>query len=169
MKKLLFLFVISLIIIANLKEEDYLLKDTIRFRVISNNDSVKDTLIKQKVSKRVSNIIFDKGKNKEDARNNIINNINKIEKEIKDVLKDNNYDKEFNVNYGYNYFPEKEYKGEILAPGNYESLVITIGQGKGKNYWCILYPPLCTIKDDNSVSNKIEYKFRFIEVIKNIF
>ncbi len=169
MKKILIFFIILLILIVNYKKEDYLLKDTIRFRVISNNDSVKDILIKQKVSKRISNIIFNKGKTKEEVRNNIINNINNIEKEIEDVLIDNDYDKDFNINYGYNYFPEKKYNGDTLAPGKYESLVITIGQGEGKNYWCILYPPLCTIKEDNSVSNKIEYKFRLIEVIKNIF
>lgn len=168
MKKIVIIIGILFIILINYEKQDYLVNDSIRFRVISNSDSAKDVLIKQKVSRKISNIIFDKGNSKDDVRNNILKNISKIEKEVDQVLTDNDYDNEFNINYGYNYFPEKEYNGRTLEAGNYESLVVTIGKGDGNNYWCILYPPLCMINEDDSVSNKIKYKFKLIEYIKNI-
>ena len=55
---------------------------------------------------------------------------------------------DYKVNYGMNYFPVKKYDGVTYKEGNYESLVVSIGEAKGNNYWCILYPPLCMI-DDN--------------------
>ena len=168
MKKTIILISILLIAYINYEKQDYLLEDSIRFRVISNSNSAEDILIKQKVSKKISNIIFDKGDTKENVRDNIIKNINEIEKEVGQVLGDNNYSKEFNINYGYNYFPEKKYNGKTLKEGNYESLVVTIGKGRGDNYWCILYPPLCMINEDDGVSNKIEYKFKIVEYIKKI-
>lgn len=168
MKKIILIICCLLLISISLNKQNYQINDGIRFRVISNSDSIEDILIKQKVSRKISNIIFDKGKSKEEVRNNIIENINKIENEINNVFIENNYNKNFNIHYGNNYFPEKEYNGEKLEAGNYESLVIKIGKGKGDNYWCILYPPLCMINQDNSVENKIEYKFKFIEYIKKI-
>ncbi len=168
MKKTIILISILLIAYINYEKQDYLLENSIRFRVISNSNSAEDILIKQKVSKKISNIIFDKGDTKENVRDNIIKNINEIEKEVGQVLGDNNYSKEFNINYGYNYFPEKKYNGKTLKEGNYESLVVTIGKGRGDNYWCILYPPLCMINEDDGVSNKIEYKFKIVEYIKKI-
>lgn len=168
MKKIILIICCLLLISINLNKQNYQINDGIRFRVISNSDSVEDILIKQKVSRKISNIIFDKGKSKDEVRANIIKNINKIENEVNKVFIDNNYDKKFNIHYGNNYFPEKEYNGEKLVAGNYESLVIKIGKGQGDNYWCILYPPLCMINEDNSVENKIEYKFKLIEYIKKI-
>lgn len=168
MKKIILIICCLLLISISLNKQNYQINDGIRFRVISNSDSVEDILIKQKVSRRISNIIFDKGKSKDDVRKNIIKNINKIENEVNKVFIDNNYDKKFNIHYGNNYFPEKEYNGEKLEAGNYESLVIKIGKGQGDNYWCILYPPLCMINEDDSVENKIEYKFKLIEYIKKI-
>lgn len=168
MKKIVMLISILLILFVVNDKNDYVLNDNIRFRVIANSNSAEDILIKQKVSRKISNIIFDKGKNKDDIRNNIIKNINTIENEVDQVLIDNKYNKEFNINYGYNYFPEKQYNGETLEAGNYESLVVTLGEGKGNNYWCILYPPLCMISEDDNISNKVEYKFKIIEYIKKI-
>ena len=60
----------------------------------------------------------------------------------------------------------KDFDGKRLKEGIYESLVLTIGEGKGDNYWCILYPPLCMIDNKKEVKNKIEYKFKIIEYIK---
>ena len=92
MKKIVIIIGILFIILINYEKQDYLVNDSIRFRVISNSDSAKDVLIKQKVSRKISNIIFDKGNSKDDVRKNILKNISKIEKEIDQVLTDNDYD-----------------------------------------------------------------------------
>lgn len=156
------------LMISVLNQKDYNFDDMIRFRIISNSNSAKDIIIKQQVSDKVSKILFDKGNTREDVRNNIIENINLIEAETNKVFNENNYSKKFNINYGYNYFPEKEFDGKCLKEGIYESLVLTIGEGKGDNYWCILYPPLCMIDNTKEVKNKIEYKFKIIEYIKKL-
>lgn len=168
MKKIIVIMSIFLMI-SVLNQKDYNFDDMIRFRIISNSNSAKDIIIKQQVSDKVSKILFDKGNTREDVRNNIIENINLIEAETNKVFNENNYSKKFNINYGYNYFPEKEFDGKRLKEGIYESLVLTIGEGKGDNYWCILYPPLCMIDNTKEVKNKIEYKFKIIEYIKNFF
>lgn len=167
MKKIIVIMSIFLMI-SVLNQKDYNFDDMIRFRIISNSNSAKDIIIKQQVSDKVSKILFDKGNTREDVRNNIIENINLIEVETNKVFNENNYSKKFNINYGYNYFPEKEFDGKRLKEGIYESLVLTIGEGKGDNYWCILYPPLCMIDNTKEVKNKIEYKFKIIEYIKKL-
>ena len=58
MKKIVIIIGILFIILINYEKQDYLVNDSIRFRVISNSDSAKDVLIKQKVSRKISNIIF---------------------------------------------------------------------------------------------------------------
>lgn len=167
MKKIIVIMSIFLMI-SVLNQKDYNFDNMIRFRIISNSNSAKDIIIKQQVSDKVSKILFDKGNTREDVRNNIIENINLIEAETNKVFNKNNYSKKFNINYGYNYFPEKEFDGKRLKEGIYESLVLTIGEGKGDNYWCILYPPLCMIDNTKEVKNKIEYKFKIIEYIKKL-
>ena len=47
------------------------------------------------------------------------------------------------INYGKNYFPEKNYKGITYEAGEYESLVISLGEAEGNNWWCVMYPALC--------------------------
>ena len=80
------------------------------------------------------------------------------------TLKDNNSNETFHINYGKNYFPKKEYDNVIYEEGEYESLVITLGEGIGHNFWCVLFPPLC-FED----TKKQEYKSFFKEVIDKYF
>ena len=63
------------------------------------------------------------------------------------------------------YFPKKKYKGITYKEGNYESLVITLGEGAGDNFWCVLFPPLCLIEADETSNDNVEYKFFVKELI----
>ena len=54
----------------------------------------------------------------------------------------NNYQVQYDISYGDNFFPSKTYKGIKYPAGYYNSLVITLGQGLGENFWCVMYPPL---------------------------
>ena len=74
-----------------------------------------------------------------------------------------------NVNYGLNYFPIKEYKGITYDDGYYESLVITLGQGQGKNWWCVLFPPLCLMDEEEENMENVEYKSFIKEVLDKYF
>jgi len=86
---------------------------------------------------------------------------------VSDVLKERNYNLGYDVKYGYNYFPVKEYKGVKYNEGYYESLLVTLGEGKGDNYWCVLFPPLCLIEGDES--DDVHYKSLIEEIIKKYF
>ena len=65
-----------------------------------------------------------------------------------------------------NYFPEKEYHGVNYESGNYESLVITLGNGIGNNWWCVMFPPLCLLEAKNENTDEINYKFYVQEIIE---
>lgn len=168
MKKIFLILIILLgILLVSQKDKYDLTKDMIRFRVIASTNSVKDIKMKELVVNELSKIIFN-GSNDSinDKREQIINNISNIENKIDDLFKSNNYKETFNMSYGLNHFPEKEYEGIKFKEGDYESLVIEIGEGKGNNYWCILYPPLCMIDEDNK---NIEYKSKLLKTLKELF
>lgn len=166
MKKVLIILLILISIILLNRNND-ISNDIIRFRVIANSNSSKDILIKEKIVSEISDLIFVDNKSIEETRKNINNSIPTIELKIKKVFESNDYDKDFKISYGLNKFPKKEYEGIEFEEGEYESLVIEIGEAKGNNYWCMLYPPLCFV--DNNEEDNIEYKFRLLEVLKKLF
>ena len=110
--------------------------NAIRIRVIGNSDSEYDQEKKQEIRKNVQlymQELLKDAKNTEEARNIINDNLKNLNKELDNYLTQINYDKDYTINFGLNYFPEKEYKGIKYKEGLYESLLITLGEGKGKN------------------------------------
>lgn len=168
MKKILVIIIVLATLFLLTKNNYDLTKDAIRFRVIANSNSTKDIIMKQKVVNSLKKIVFKENNTKEETRNNIINNISNIENSIEDLFKTNDYNETYNISYGLNYFPKKEYNGETFDEGEYESLVVEIGEAKGNNYWCILYPPLCMV-DEEYEPSKTKYKFKIYEIIKGLF
>lgn len=166
MKKviILIIFVFSIWLFNN--DRNLVTEDSIRFRVIANSNSSKDIMMKELVVSELSSVLF-KNSSISEMRNNIVNNLSVIEEKIDDLFINNNYDKTYNILYGMNEFPKKEYDGVVYDEGLYESLVIEIGDAKGNNYWCFLYPSLCMIDYNNE--DKIEYKSKIIEIFDNLF
>lgn len=161
MKKIIvFLFVLTIIYISKSEEEIIIPTNSIRYRIIANSDSTKDQMlkinIKEKLDEEILPILSDSN-SIEDSRLLIKDNLDNI----KNIV--SKYTDDFDVNYGKNYFPKKTYKGINYDAGNYESLVITLGSGLGKNWWCVLYPPLCLI-DENT--NDVEYTTLVKEILK---
>ena len=145
--------------------KDYYISDndSIRFRVIANSNSFKDLMIKELIVKELS-FYLSESSDLNSTRKNIMDNMNDIENKISEVFQKNNYDKVFNIMYGMNEFPKKEYNGIVYEEGLYESLVIEIGEAKGDNYWCFLYPSLCFIDEKNDA----KYKSKIIEFISDM-
>ena len=134
MKKYLVLIAIIITILCINKKEEIIIPDnSIRFRVIANSNTI------------------------EESRDNINKSIKEIEKKVNEET-----NKKIKINYGYNYFPRKVYRGVIYNEGMYESLVITLGEGKGNNFWCVLFPPLCNIDE---TEENIEYTSIVKEII----
>lgn len=167
MKKIIYVILIIVMILVVSKPRYDLSGDMVRFRVIPNSNSSKDILIKEKVVNELSTLLFKDTNDINETRNNVVNNLDKINNSIDKVFSKNNYNLKYKVKYGMNYFPSKEYNDIRFEAGNYESLVVEIGEAKGNNYWCILYPPLCMV--DYEKDTKIEYKSKIIEILSNLF
>ncbi len=168
MKKILITITILILLFLLIKNEETLMipEDSIRFRVVANSNEKEDIYVKEFLVNEIINnesIIF-KSDSIEDSRKNIKSNIENVEKVVSDTFKKLDYNKKYDVKYGINYFPQKKYRGINYDSGYYESLVITIGEGKGNNYWCVMFPPLCMIDEENM--DNIEYKFKIEEIIK---
>lgn len=176
MKKTLLVLglIITTYMIIGVKAEELveIPEDSIRIRVIANSNSEYDQEKKQEIRKNIQlymqNLLKD-AKNTEEARTIINNNLKNLNKELDNYLTQINYDKDYTINFGLNYFPQKEYKGIKYKEGLYESLLITLGEGKGDNWWCVLFPPICLLEAEETETNEIEYKSFVKEIIEKYF
>ena len=153
------------------KAETIIIPSTaIRLRVIPNSNSYLDQNMKNKVKNYLEENTYQLLKdtdNIEEARNLITKNIPIIEDNIDNLFAQNNYDMDYEINYGYNYFPDKEYRGIKYDEGYYESIVISIGKAEGDNWWCVLFPNLCLV--DLNEKDDVEYRSWVSEIINKIF
>ncbi len=174
MKKIMVILSVIVVIFMSTKTtEDLIIPDeSIRIRVIANSNTTRDQLVKNVVRNKVENevsTLLEDVANIEEARTILKNNIEFINDSVNEVLLKNNYDVEYKVNFGYNLFPEKKYKGVIYEEGYYESIVITLGNGEGDNWWCVLFPPLCLMETNSANLEEIEYKSFIKEIIDKYF
>jgi len=164
-KAIIFFSIIILLIISNKEYKKIIIpNEAIRIRVIANSNSLEDQLLKFKVKDNITKHLYNNIQdinNIDDARKNIKSSLRDIESIVSKTLNNNDY----KINYGNNYFPKKELNGLSYEEGNYESLVINIGSGKGNNWWCVLFPPLCMIEGTYKESNNIEYKSKVLEIL----
>lgn len=169
MKKLVIASAIAIIILCLSKEGMVLIpKEAIRFRVIANSDSELDQNLKKEVVKDLKDNINQISLTPKDiniSREKIKESIPLLSHTIDTTLKRLNSNQSYKINYGKNYFPEKEYKGVVYEEGEYESLVVTMGDGRGENFWCVLFPPLCLLEGEESDKDKIEYTSFIKELI----
>ena len=173
MKKIIIILTIitSFLIYNTIKDQEIIIPDTsIRLRVIPNSNSILDQNMKNKVKKYLEKNTYTLLENVNDintARKIINDNVSDLDTAISNIFKENNYNMKYDINFGYNYFPEKEYRKVKYKEGYYESIVITIGEGKGDNWWCVLFPNLCLVDLENI--SDVEYKSWIEEKINKIF
>lgn len=164
MKKIIVcLFIVTVLVLVNKEETKVLIpEDAIRFRIIANSNSIEDQKEKIEIRNELEPIIGDiltNSTTKEETKTEINNNLYKINHVI------DKFNTKYNVNYGLNFFPEKNYKGVTYKEGNYESLVITLGDGLGDNWWCVLFPPLCLLEANETNYDDITYTSYIQELI----
>lgn len=125
--------------------------------------------MKEKVKTEITDVIsnIEATTDIKETRKKITESIPTIENKINNLFEKENYNQLFKIKYGINHFPEKIYKNVKYQEGDYESMVIEIGEAKGDNYWCVLFPPLCMI--DAEESDDVEYSFFISEIINKYF
>lgn len=166
MKKIVVALFIVMVLILLIKNETEVLipTESIRFRIIASSNDLKDQETKLKIKENLEPVLSDilsKSSTLEESRNSIKNNMYNI----KNIV--NNFDIPYRVDFGQNYFPEKTYKGVTYKEGEYESLVITLGDGLGDNWWCVLFPPLCLLEASSENYDDITYTSVIKELVKN--
>ena len=162
----------------------------IRFHVIANSDSDEDQAVKLLVRDEVIdyiNLQLKDATGKDEARDILKDNIEEVNNIAVNILRENGFDYEANTMISNENFPDKVYGDYLFPQGNYEAFRIIIGNGEGHNWWCVMFPPLCFVDEtkgdvdskelekelignnhERSYNSNIEYKFKIVEVIKDI-
>ena len=141
--------------------------EAIRLRVLANSNSKEDQELKLKVRDELQLYMYELLKDTkgiDQAREKIKQNLDQIEDCVNRTLQKYDSAIKFQVDFGLNYFPDKEYKGVVYPGGEYESVLVTLGEGNGNNWWCVLFPPLCLMEAEES--DTVEYKSFFQELIE---
>ena len=166
-----------------------------RLHVIANSDSEEDQNLKLKVRDELlsyMNIISKDRKTKEEAMKIADEHKEEFIQIAERTIKENGYDYTVNIQIGKADFPTKYYGDISLPAGEYDALKVQIGEAKGKNWWCVMFPPLCFVDvstgivPDNSKQelkqslndeeydlisktdeNEIAFKFKIVELFQN--
>ncbi len=163
---------------------DKIKDDVLRLHIRANSDSEFDQELKLKVRDRILNDtgdMFYSVMTYEEAVEKTNEALPKIIESAKDEIKNQGYDYEVKANLDYSYFGTRHYDGYTLPAGNYMALNLEIGEGKGQNWWCVMFPSIClssaTKLDDKLDKDEIEvitdysgYKvqFKLVELYENI-
>ena len=166
-----------------------------RLHVIANSDSKEDQDLKLKVRDELlsyMNIISKDSTSKQEAMQIVNEHKEEFTQIAKKVIKENGYNYTVNVQIGKADFPTKYYGDITLPAGTYDALKVQIGEAKGQNWWCVMFPPLCFVDvstgivPDNSKqelkqsldneeydlisktdNNEISFKFKIVELFQN--
>lgn len=129
----------------------------IRFHVIANSDSEEDQNLKLKVKNRVIDYLYpylNESDSLDESREIIKDKMEDVKKISEEVILENNYTYNVQVEISRENFPDKSYGNITLPQGNYEAFRIIIGDGEGKNWWCVMFPPLCFVDESKA---EVEY------------
>lgn len=129
----------------------------IRFHVLANSNSEEDQNLKLKVRDGVISYLkpkLEKSQSIRESEKIILSNEDELRKLCKSIIDKNGYNYSVNIKLGYSKFPTKQYSSVVLPSGEYKALKIVIGKGQGRNWWCVMFPPLCFVDEQNNVIDK---------------
>lgn len=173
--------------------EEGLYDNVLRFHVLANSDSEEDQALKLCVRDRILEVYGDRLADctDRDAAASLVSTLqDEIIETALDCVKENGYDYGVRVTLTREDYPRREYEGVTLPSGEYLSLRILIGEGKGQNWWCVLFPPMCVANaiggeasEQESVpvflsssqyrlisgGGKYTLRFRALELLESIF
>lgn len=178
LKRWTFIFV-SLIVLmmsweTSLEASGIIPDDSIRIRILANSDSVTDQWIKRKVRDAIieeTNQWVGQLNAQEiaSARYLIMSHIPELQQVAENTLQQYGFHYGAQVELASVPFPAKQFGNHIYPENQYEALRITLGQGEGANWWCVLFPPLCFI-DGTVVAESVaadSYPQENVDKVKN--
>ncbi|MBQ6843942.1 MAG: stage II sporulation protein R [Agathobacter sp.] len=164
----------------------------LRFHVLANSDAEYDQSVKEEVRDAVGvylQPLLEDAESLEETKQIVEKNMDTVIETAKSTLRLHGYDYDVTACIANVDFPEKSYGSYTFPKGKYEALQIVIGEGKGQNWWCVLYPNMCfkgsvfevveeeaeeSLKEvlnpweyaDVFDSGKVEFRFKFLEYFK---
>ena len=161
MKKVLVLgliFVVFIVGVISVNAQN----DIVRIHIRANSDSENDQNVKIMVRDEINlylQPILEEPTTKEEA----INVLNQHLIELKNIAEKVS-GQDCRVTLGQEYFPKKTYNQKVYPEGEYTALIIEIGEGKGRNWWCVAFPNMCYTQGEK----KVEYKSFFVEILERL-
>lgn len=131
----------------------HIAKQVIRFHIRANSDTTKDQEEKMQVKKEVIAYlqpIMAKATNISEGRQLLLKHQNEIKEKAEEVLKTTS-NRKVTVYLTKEKFPTKSYGDMTFPPGEYEALRIDIGEARGHNWWCVMYPSLCFLDETHGI------------------
>lgn len=140
-------FAVAVLIGTYLDREQAALADSvIRLHVIANSDSDADQNLKYQVRDRIlteAAALYQPGDDLRQVRRSMEDNLTLLAQAGREVVEEQGYDYPVSASLERTWFPTKKYTDFALPAGNYTALRIVVGEGKGENWWCVAFPPLC--------------------------
>lgn len=162
-------------------------EDVFRLHILANSDSDEDQSLKLKVRDEVleyTEDLFNSASSKEEAEKIISDNLQSISNVAYRTLLENGYDYTVTAEITNMYFTTRYYESYTLPSGMYDALRITIGEGEGHNWWCVMYPSICisSVEEKDSKAKEVlndgeydivrneqyQYKFKIVEMFEKI-
>lgn len=129
--------------------------EAIRLRILANSDEEKDQAVKRLIRDEVNKDItkwVQELTSLDEARDVITSHLPDIQAKAEAVVKENGLEQSVKVDFGQAEFPTKLYGQYLYPAGEYEAVIITLGEGEGANWWCVLFPPLCFLDFSNGTA-----------------
>ena len=130
-----------------LRTQDELADKVVRLHVLANSDSEEDQALKLRVRDAVleqATAILEQSADRREAESRLRGQLLELERIAAAEITAEGYDYPVTVELENTVFPTKEYDGFTLPAGEYLALRVIIGEGQGRNWWCVVFPPLCT-------------------------
>lgn len=189
-KALLFGLILSILVgslSAFAKDCDTVRGNVLRLHILANSDSEEDQALKLKVRDRIlkeTGNLFEGATDLNGAEKQAVENLKKVKSIAEDEIKKQGYQYPVEVELCNMFFNTRRYEKITMPAGRYDAVRITIGAAKGKNWWCVLYPPMCVPAAQPkqeltgvlneaemevvTASPKYEVRFAFVEILERI-
>ena len=183
-----FIITVLISILSFEVKSDGIRNNVLRMHVVANSDSETDQQLKLKVRDAVleaGNELFDGSITAQDAQQKLIPEKERLIEAAEKAIAENGFDYGVDVFIEKTYFTTRTYDNSLTLPaGNYEAVNVIIGEGKGHNWWCVMFPPMClpaaeadteiddVLSDDElklvRSNPKYEPRFKIIEIYEKL-
>lgn len=170
MKKLVSVLGIILVVVLLFSGEFGVKNECVRIHIRANSDLTIDQSVKYAVKDEIVSYLTPFVSNLDSsnkAKSVIEGKLDDIKRVADKTLKEKGYNYSASVSLRKENFPTRAYGEFVLEEGVYDALIIELGKGEGKNWWCVLFPPLCFTPSGEG--DTIVYKSKLVELCREIF